>query len=97
MARLVADRLDRMAMALGEIPEIARLEIIDLGLARGIKNDRLATAADHESPFLRDRMPVQFARSARVQEHVNAGQTLHDRQLVFRRFLRPSARSHLWL
>ena len=32
MAGLVADRLDRMAVALGEEPQIARTIVVDLGL-----------------------------------------------------------------
>jgi hypothetical protein len=34
MARPVADGLDRMAVALGEVPKIARLVVVDLARAR---------------------------------------------------------------
>ena len=95
MAGLVADCLDRMAVALGEIPKIARLKIVDLHGACGIDDHGLAPSGNDEGPFRRDRVPVQFARGARVEIHVDAGDFLADRELMHGRFLGPTARRDL--
>src|SRR4051794_32847501 len=95
MAGLVPDGLDRVAVPLLEVPEVAWLVVVDLARARGLEHHGLAAAGDDKSPFGRDGMPVQLARGARVQEHVDAGDPLADRELVDFRLFRPAARGDL--
>src|SRR5262249_6258206 len=91
MARLVADALDRMAVAPGEIPKIAGLAVVYLARTPRLDPHRLAAAGDDEGPFGSDGMPMQFARCARVEEHVDAREPFAHRELVNGRFLGPAA------
>ena len=51
VARLVADGLDRMAVASSEVPKIARFVIVDLARARRLDHHRLASAINDVGPF----------------------------------------------
>jgi len=90
VARLVADALDRMTMAFGEVPKIARLEVVDLARTRGLEHHGLASAVDDEGPFGRYGVPMQFARCAWIEEHVDARDSFAHGQLMQGRFLGPA-------
>jgi len=64
VAGIIADALDRVAVPLCEVPEIAGLEVIDLACAGGLKHDRLGAPLDHIGPLGGDCMPMQLALSA---------------------------------
>ncbi len=97
MAGLVADRLDRVAMALGEEPQVARNVVVHLRLTGRVEHDRLAAAGDDVGPLGRDGVPMQLPRATWIEEHVDAGEAGHYRELVLRRLLGPSAGGHLRL
>jgi hypothetical protein len=56
---------------------------------RGISHC-LASAVNDEGPFGGNGVPMQLARCARVEKHVDAGDPFAHRELVDRRFLCPS-------
>ena len=60
-----------MAVALREIPEIARTEIDHFELALGVNHRHLAVAINDVGPF-GGIVPMHFARSARVDEQMRA-------------------------
>src|SRR5689334_14729420 len=97
VARLVADALNRMAVALGEVPQVARLEVVDLACARRLEHHGLAPPVDDVGPFGGDGVPMQLARRARVEEHMDARDPLAHGELMDRRLLRPTAGGDLWI
>ena len=58
--------LQRVAVAFGEIPDIARPKVLLFGLAVGGDDGGADVAGDHVGPFRGDRMPMQFANAARL-------------------------------
>jgi hypothetical protein len=90
-AVLAADALDRMAVPAREVPDVARAEIDDLGMALRIDGGDAALAADHVGPFRRVGVPVQFAHRAGSKRHQHAGELLRHRELHHRRLLGPAA------
>src|SRR5712672_4005781 len=86
-----------MTVTLGEVPQVARLEVVDLARARRLEHHRLASPVDDEGPFGGDGVPMQLARRARVEEHMDARDPLAHRELMDRRLLRPTAGGDLWI
>ncbi len=80
--RAVRQRLNGMAVAFREIPDVAGPEIRHFAFAFGIENGDARMALQHKRPFGGDGMPVQFAHAARFQRHVDAGHALGDRELL---------------
>ena len=56
----------------GKIPEVALVDVRDVGPAHGVENGHAATAVRHDRP-LGGLMPVQFPDAAGGQPHVDAG------------------------
>ena len=61
MRRLVAEAFEHVAVTAREIPNVARLEIVSLGIAAGPEDRGPHPARDHERPFGRRCVPMQFA------------------------------------
>ena len=80
MAGPVADGLDRMAMTLGKVPEVAGAVVVDLARTLGSEHHRLAATVNDKGPFVGQRMPVQLAGGAGIEEHVDAGDAAGDRE-----------------
>src|SRR5207237_2062976 len=72
VTRRRTEGLNRVAMAFREIPQIARPEIDDLGLALGVDHRDLAVSFDDVRPF-GGIMPMHFAGTARVEKQMRAG------------------------
>ena len=78
---LFAEALQHVAVAAGKIPDVAGIEIIGLGKAARIDHGGADAALEHERPFGRGGVPVQFAHRTRLELHRHAGNSLRDRQL----------------
>jgi hypothetical protein len=87
MARFFAEAGERVCVTAREIPEIAGIEVVNLGSAGGIDDRGADAPLEDKSPFRRRRVPVQLARDARLKPHRYAGDSLRDRQLLDGRFL----------
>ena len=82
VAGLVAQALKHVAVAAGEIPDVARLEIIGLGVALRIDDGRAHAPLEDEGPLGGGGVPVQLAHRTRLQPHRNPGDAFGDRQLL---------------
>ena len=91
MTRLFAEAGERVCMTAREIPDIAGIEVVDLGAAGRIDDRGADAPLEDKSPFRRRRVPVQLARDARLKPHRHAGDSLRDRQLLDGRFLAEAA------
>ena len=87
MGFIAAQVLNSVAVALGKIPDIARIEIIGFRKPIGANHRRANAAFDDESPLGGIGVPVQFAQAARLQPHRHAGEASGNRQLLDRRLL----------
>ena len=87
MARLVAQAFEHVAVAAGEVPDVARLEVVGLGVAAWIDDRGADAALEDERPLGGGGVPVQFAHRARLEPHRDAGDPLGDRQLLDGGFL----------
>ena len=76
-------------MAFREIPQIARPEIDDLGLALGVDHRDLAVSFDDVRPF-GGIMPMHFAGTARVEKQMRAGNMGGNRKPARGDFPRPA-------
>jgi hypothetical protein len=95
VAGLVAQALDRMAVAARKIPDVARIEIVGLRVALRIGHGGAAAPFDDKGPFGRGGVPVQLAHYARLEPHRDAGDSLRDRQLQDGRLFAEAAIHHL--
>ncbi len=91
MTRFVAQAGEGMGVAAGKIPDIARIEVVDLGGAGRIERGGAHTSLEHEGPFRGGRMPVKLPRDTRLQAHGDTGDAFGDRQLCDRRLLAEAA------
>jgi hypothetical protein len=66
-----AEPLQRMRLACREIPQVALINVSDVGPAHGVENRHAATAVSHDRPLC-GLMPVQFPDSTGGQPHVDA-------------------------
>jgi hypothetical protein len=89
-AAVLAQALDRMRDAGGEVPEVADTDIVDEVVARGVDGGDPRLAIQHVGPF-RLLVPMQLARAAGVQAHVHAGDVLGDAELADRDLAGPAA------
>jgi hypothetical protein len=69
VTRLLAEALQHMAVAAGEVPHIARVEIIHFGVAARIDHGGADASCDNERPFRRGGVPVQLAHRAWLKPH----------------------------
>lgn len=88
--RAVRQRLNGMAVAFREIPDVAGAEIRHLTFS-SIEDGDARMAFQHECPFGGDGVPMQFAHAARLQRHVDARHAFGDRELLDGSFARPAA------
>jgi hypothetical protein len=70
-AAVRAEALQRMRLACRKIPEVALIDVRDVGPAHGVENRHAATAVRHDRP-LGGLVPVQFPDAAGRQPHVDA-------------------------
>ena len=91
MAWLVADPRQRVGVTTREIPDIAGIEVVDLGAAVRIDHRGAHAPLVHKRPLCRGWVPVQCTRDARLEPHRYAGDPLRDRQLRDGRFLAEAA------
>src|SRR6202011_358893 len=82
--------LDRMTVALGEIPEIAGTKIDDFGYTLGVDNRNLAVAIDDVSPLGRI-VPMHLAGATRIHKQMRARDIGGDRKSAGGDFTRPTA------
>ncbi|ODS01198.1 hypothetical protein AUC68_12600 [Methyloceanibacter methanicus] len=87
----VGKPLNGMAVSAREVPDVAGSEIGDLGLVLRVDRGDACVAVDHVGPFGGIGVPVQLAHGARLQGHVDPGQSFGDRELADIGFLRRSA------
>ena len=73
--------LQHVAMPARKVPDIARVEVVDLRRAVGADDRGADPSLDDKSPLGGDRMPVQLADAAGIQAHRDPGQPLGYRQL----------------
>src|SRR5208337_3233839 len=97
MSRLVPETLEHVAVAAGEIPDVAGLEIVGLGAPPRIDHGCPHAALDDKRPLGGRGVPVQLAHGARLQLHRDARDTLGDRQLLDGGLLAVAAADHLAL
>ena len=81
MTGLVAEALQHVTVPPGEVPDVARVEIVGLGKAAWVDDGGANAPLDDEGPLGRGGVPVQFAHRARLKPHRNPGNSLGDRQL----------------
>src|ERR1700742_3890272 len=79
-----------MRRARGEVPEVALLDVGDVGPALRVENGDAAVAVGHDGPFGR-LMPMQLADAAGGKPHVDAGDFLGDCEIVDRDLSGPAA------
>ena len=89
--RAVRQRLNGMAIAFWEIPDVAGAEIRHFAFALGIEDGDARMAFQHKRPFGGDGVPVQLTHAARFQRHVDACHTFGDRKLLDGGLARPAA------
>jgi hypothetical protein len=87
VARLVTEALEHVAVAAGEVPDVARLELVRLGVALRVEDRSADVALDDERPLGGGGMPVQFTRCPRLEHHRDTGDPPGDRQLLDCRLL----------
>ena len=91
VAGFVAEALEHVAVAAGEVPDVARGEVVDAASALRIDDRGSHPATDDKRPFGGGRMPVELAHHPRLEPHRHAGDPLRDRQLLDRRLLAVAA------
>src|SRR5258708_248627 len=89
-----AETLDRMAVALGEIPDVAGAEIGRLGLSIRHDHGPANVPLDHVGPFGRDGVPVQLAQSSGLEAHGDARYAFGNRELFHGRLSRRASLPH---
>jgi len=88
---LAADALDGMAMAARKVPDVAGIEVGDLGMTLRIGDRDAALALDDISPFRRVGVPVQLAQRTGLERHQHPCELLRNRKLRNGCLLRPAA------
>src|SRR5581483_11639724 len=81
MTGLVTQTLQHVTVAAGEVPDIARIEVVRLGEAARTDHRGADAPLDDERPFGRGGVPVEFAHCAGFNPHRNPGNSLGDREL----------------
>ena len=79
MAGLVAERLDDVAVAAWEIPEVAGTKFVGFRVSRRINHRGADQSFGDKPPFRRRGVPMQFAHHAGLQSHGNAGDAFRNR------------------
>ncbi|MOA34595.1 hypothetical protein D3C78_1559760 [compost metagenome] len=77
----VCQRLNRVAVTLGEIPDVAGAEICHLTFSFRINDGNAGMPLQHKCPFSSDGVPVQFTYATRLQRHIHPGNPLGNREL----------------
>ncbi len=71
-----------MGITCRKIPEIAGLDVLDIGTAFGIEHGDTAASIGHDRPFC-GAVPVHLANAARSQSHVDPGHGIRNREIGF--------------
>ncbi len=79
-AGLVADVLDRVAVALGDVADVALVERLGPVAAVRAEQRDADLALDDVLPLVGGRVPVQLAEAARLEVEDHAGDRLRDRE-----------------
>ena len=69
MSRFVAEALEHVGMATWKVPDIARFEVIRLGLTGWVNHCCASPAFEHERPLGRSSVPVKLAHHAGLELH----------------------------
>ncbi len=92
--RLVAQAAEDVTVTAREIPNVARLEVVGLGVAVRIDGRRADAPRDDERPFGRRGVPMEFAHDAGFERHRHAGDALGNRKLRDGRLFADAAADH---
>src|SRR5262245_45112965 len=76
-----------MAVTSWEIPDISGSEVDDLPLSHRVDGGDTAIAFEHIGPFGGVGVPMQLAKGARLERHVDAGELFRNRKAGDVRFL----------
>ncbi len=82
--------LDRMRKAGREIPQIALAHVVDKDCPIKIQYRDAGISIEHDGPLI-GCMPMQFAKAARRQAHVDAGYVGGGWQFALRHLVSPAA------
>jgi hypothetical protein len=72
----VAEALQHVAMAAGEVPDVAGLEVVRLGISEGRDDRGPDVPLEDERPLGRGGVPVEFPHAAGLELHRGAGDPL---------------------
>src|SRR6185312_15775283 len=86
MTGFIAEALEHVAVAFGEVPDIALVEVVCRGGAVGGDDGGSHAAFEDIGPFRGDGVPVEFAEGAGVETHRDAGDALRDGEFFYCRF-----------
>ncbi len=95
MSRVVAEALEYVGMATWKVPDIARFEVIRLGLTGRVNHSCASPAFEHKRPLGRSSVPVKLAHHARLELHGYTGDSLGDGKLLDSRFLSKTVSRYL--
>lgn len=90
LAAVLADTLQRVRQAGGEVPQASLVHVLDVGAAVLIDGGDAARALGDEGPFGKY-VPVQLANAAARQAHIYASDLFGDLEISLRDLTRPSA------
>jgi hypothetical protein len=81
MTVFVAQALQHVAVTPGEVPDVARVEVVGLGEAAGIDDRGANPPLEDQRPLGCGGVPVELTHRAGLDPHRNPGNSLGDRQL----------------
>jgi hypothetical protein len=87
MTGLFAEALQHVTVSAGEVPDVARVEIVRLGIALRINHGGPNATFHHESPLRRCCVPVKFPHRPGFEPHRDSRNAFGNRQLGDRRLL----------
>ncbi|MNE27432.1 hypothetical protein D3C80_1208430 [compost metagenome] len=79
--RAVRQRLDRVPVTFGKIPNVPCAEVRHFTLALRVDDGDAGMAFQHKRPFGGNGVPVQLADTARLQRHIYPGNAFRNREL----------------
>lgn len=78
--RAVCQRLNRVAVTLGEIPDVAGAEICHLTFTFRINDGDAGVPLQHKCPFGSDGVPMEFTYATGLQRHIHPGNAFGNRK-----------------